>query len=444
MEMTSLDNIWICPPCGATVKKKGNRSAAVTTPAAPVATPDVPTDGYTEEERLQYHKDMDAATYQKQHPQGEPRWQWKNDNNEWQDYSDRHQGELMRQHKKCKEKLTLRLSKSKSGVIMINPRQMKQVISVTHKIRSSRYAHANEIDFPPPLGKRGAAKPASSSGPAPKRPRFHIKAKGPPSQSLQGQDSSSPGRQVKRLPMPPGMPPLGVPFDRNVVPRHDPGDLDPPQPSLALAKAVYGLRDRQLDATAPLPPLLLQPVPPLQPPPPFPPLPVQLTPQQVAELPAIDADGVIIIDRNAIPPALQAAPIAACPPTDDEWTAEQWETYDRKGREYTTWRENKDKARGGGWKKGRGYSQKKYDTKGPGDYWKDGKWLEEEEDKWADWRSGWAGEKWASPATLSLMSDATFPVSASARGSADPPGAGPDAVRYHTGPTPESWETPRF
>ena len=171
-----------------------------------------------------------------------------------------------------------------------------------------RYDHWNMIDFPIPLHKRGAAEPASSSDPQAKRRRFEIKAadlplinpKGPPTPSMRGQASSSPGRQVKRLPpghpMPPGMPTAPtapVPFARKVVPRLSAPDADAPLPLL--------------DAVAPLPVLVLQPIPPLQPPPTFPPIP--LTPQQVAELPAIDADGVMIIDA---PPAA----VARWPPAD--------------------------------------------------------------------------------------------------------------------------------
>ena len=165
---------------------------------------------------------------------------------------------------------------------------------------------------------------------------------------MRGQASSSPGRQVKRLPpghpMPPGMPTAPtapVPFARKVVPRLSAPNADAPLPLL--------------DAVAPLPVLVLQPIPPLQPPPTFPPIP--LTPQQVAELPAIDADGVMIIDA---PPAA----VARWPPADpspDEWegwTKEQWETYDRKGREYAIWKEKKEKAGGGAWKKGCVYSKK--------------------------------------------------------------------------------------
>ena len=110
------------------------------------------------------------------------------------------------------------------------------------------------------------------------------------------------------------------------------------------------------------PPLRLQPQLPKPPPPAFPPIhPAQPNPQPIAELLAgaygIDADQrIIIIDpplevpppleapEDAHPP-LEAAPIASLPPPttrEGGWTPEEWEIYDKRGRQME--REKKDKA----------------------------------------------------------------------------------------------------
>ena len=243
-----------------------------------------------------------------------------------------------------------------------------------------------------------------------------------------------------------------------------------------------------------IPPLRLQPQLLKPPPPAFPPIhPAQLNPQPIAELLAgaygIDADQkIIIIDpplevpppleapEDAYPP-LEAAPVASLPPPttrEGGWTPEEWEIYDKRGRQMQrekkdeAWKKKqgaarqrdnreaagkKDKAKGKGYTRGCGYSEKNYCTKGPGAGWDkaSGKWVkkdsdpvppypaEGEHDQWEDYRGYWSGEKWVNAASLQLMSDASWPASDTARGSADLPDAAPDAAR-----APEAWARPNY
>ena len=244
-EMHSLVNTWICPPCGRTVNKTGTRAAvkAGPAPAAPVAIPTPPVTnpqdtGYTTEEFVQYHKNLEMAVFAQQSPQGEPCWQWRNNNREWCDFGKDHQGELRQAPKRGETRLTLQLPKNRSGELKINPESMKQVNTVTNKVRDIRWAHPNLLDFPRPLGKR-AAEPSSGSGePASKRPRFEIKPKvsSVVAEKVAKISCCQPAKRLPyTMPMPPCMPKHG--FGGSI------GKGFASQPSSSLVRAVHGLKD---------------------------------------------------------------------------------------------------------------------------------------------------------------------------------------------------------